>query len=79
MGQSNSRCNCCNSNDKDEVKFEQKENGGNNSENPPLSNKVESVRDLKSYVTFKKLSDNDINEYIQIVIIMVRLISMMII
>ena len=63
MGQSNSRCNCCNSNDKDEVKFEQKENGGNNSENPPLSNKVESVRDLKSYVTFKNSIEDNSNSY----------------
>ena len=63
MGQNNSRCNCCNSNDKDEVKFEQKENGGNNSENPPLSNKVESVRDLKSYVTFKNSIEDNSNSY----------------
>jgi hypothetical protein len=63
MGQSNSRCVCCNSNDKDEVKFEQKENGGNNSENPPLSNKVESIRDLKSYVTFKNSIEDNSNSY----------------
>ena len=61
MGQKNNRCNCCNSNDNDEYKFENNEKIESLIENPPIQDKNENIKDLKSYVTFKNQS-NSISE-----------------
>ena len=59
MGQTNNRCNCCNSNDNNEYKFEKNEKVESITENPPIENKKENIKDLKSYVTFKNQSNSN--------------------
>ena len=63
MGQTNNRCNCCNSNDNNEYKFEKNEKVESITENPPIENKKENIKDLKSYVTFKNQSNSNSDDF----------------
>jgi hypothetical protein len=63
MGLSMNKCkNCCKSNENNELKFDNNENGGTSSENKHGIKKEESIRDLKSYITFKNIQTNSIGE-----------------
>ena len=63
MGLNMNKCkNCCSSNDNNEYKFDNNENGGTSSENKHINKREDSIRDLKSYITFKNIQTNSIGE-----------------
>ena len=62
MGQENNRCGCNNLNPNQEVKLESSEKRITSIDNLPIiKNKDENIHDLKSYVTFKKQTNEEEN------------------
>ena len=64
MGQKNNRCNCCNSNDNDEYKFDNNEKIESLTENPPIQNKSENIKDQSNSNSedISSLNENNIED-----------------